>query len=305
MTKESFLVSLYSDSCPDETIQTTGNEDRLHTLVTVVANPNKVEHIKRFMALHCRGFSFSKWVKPSKGRTRSRKAEYRKVIREHLLQAIADTNCMVVASSFCESTARFLYPRLLQEFKIEPLESVIFTDHTNRKRVKFLGLHTPWDGSKGALLEGEVMAIFMIADGIASCYREIYNSPELQSVKLRHHKWVIVTDFLSGDSNRDQRRGCLLSWLLERVRPGCFEIRYWIPGDKDNEGELLADNLAGAMNEALNEPGSDNANRFWAAVPQPPHHPIWYLTHPNFTFARIFAPPTKNPSAVASEGAVK
>lgn len=305
MTQESFRVSLFSDSCPDETIQTIGNEDRLHTLVTVVANQDKVERIKNILLSHYRGFLFGKWVKPSKGRSRSRKSEYRKVIREHLMQAVAGTNCMVVASSFCESTARFLYPRLLQEFKIEPLESFTFIDHTNRKRVKFLGLHTEWDSRMGALLEGEVMAMLMIADGIASCYREIYNSPLMQSVSSRHHKWVIVTDFLSGDSARDQRRGSLLSWLLERIRPGCFEIRYWIPGDKDNEGELLADNLAGAMNEALNEPLSNNANQFWDAVPAYPKHPIWYLTHPNFTFARIFDPRKKIPSAVASEGDVK
>ncbi len=297
MTVQRATLTFVSDSCPAEILNKLGGEDSEHTLVTIMTTQDKIDRIRAHMRKFERNFNFLKWSPPNK--SRPRKMSYRALVRTEMLKVIEAEFNSIFAWSYCGSTIRFLLPRLLQEFGISPLDYVPYTDRYGNVRVRNAWYESQFPHLQ-PLHEREVLAIMMIADGIASSYRQFNEAIKIHRPNDPVYVWNIATDYISGDSEKDKRRAELLQNLLIKRYGDLITVSYWIPGSRDAEGELLADNLAGCLQEALENPESKEAQTTWANAPK--DGLIWHRLDFLFNAIRMANPSTKTPSAAISEG---
>lgn len=289
------IARAFVDGCPDESHSRKVEEcHRWHTVAWPFCQKEEIfQKIEPMMRARSRAFQkMRQWKDSGSG--------YKKAVKEHLLTVLAELKFVVVAWSYRESTASIVLPKLLRDFDISPLAYVSYRDAFGRQRVYFENQEvrpSPLSNSI-PLLETQVLPILMIADSIASSFRQFEDG------MVKHHPeelprfWHLYTDPISGDRHSidpilgfkiDERRRLLLEWLLQRRFPGRQTIHY------DNQqtfpiGEMLADNMAGTLNSVIEDQYSPDSLRFWDGYDS--NILQWRATLPSFEAQRQNDPRT-------------
>ena len=289
------IARAFVDGCPEESHSRKDNDrHRWHTVAWIFGKKEELfREIEPLMRKRSRHFNkMRQWKDSGNG--------YKRAIKEHLLPVLGELKFVVVAWSYRESTVSIVLPKLLRDFDISPLAYVSYRDAFGKQRVRFENqgiLPSPLSNSI-PLLETQVLPILMIADSIASSYRQFeegmfkYHPDEL----LRF--WHLYTDPISGDRHSidsvlgfkiDERRRLLLEWLLHLRFPGRQTIHY------DNQqsfpiGEMLADNMAGTLNSVIEDRESPESLQFWDGYDS--NILQWRATLPSFEAQRQSDPRT-------------
>lgn len=293
LSEQMMVARAFVDGCPDESHSLKPElRHKWHTVAWVFRQEDEIlSRIEPMMRARSRAFAkMRQWKDSREG--------YRRSVRENLLPVLSELQFVVVAWSYRESTAEIVLPKLLKDFAINPLSYVKYRDAYGRERV-FLEdqiiLPSP-QSNRTPLLETQVLPILMIADSIASSFRQFEEGMQRDHPEAMPRFWNLYTDPISGDRHStdpilkfklDERRRLLLEWLLHKRFLGRQSVFY------DNMatypiGEMLADNMAGVLNQVIEDRYSEESLQFWKGYN--PNILQWRSTLPSFEAERQSPP---------------
>lgn len=232
----------FVDGCPEDCFSTDKADARWHTIACVwdMVPFEQLINELRSVIPH---FALRKWV--TYGPTT------RRALAQHMPAAFQRTGMRALVWSFRECDIRAVRSHIMKAFRLYPQDLVIVDDQNGRERVRFP--RNP--GLSQRLLEREVMHLLAMADSIETFIRswEKLRQTDPRAVGSSPLKLLFTTDHLAGDTDANTPRAVVLHWLLNRVFPDRFQIRY-IRSAVRNDGINLADNLAGLFTFALCKP---------------------------------------------------
>ena len=281
MPANSATAVAFVDGCPEDCLSPHDQDkDRWHTYAFVFGDPSNHDAVEKDIRQNVPNFSFSKWAL---GRHSRKKEEYRNSIKQYLIPALQRNLCTVAAWSFKESTVWALKNRLISEFSLHRSDYIELSGKKGRTFVRLKHWHHV------SLLEREILLHFMIADCMATSYRQF-----AEGMRTYHNlecpgRWQMITDYLAGDDVADHPRGFILQRLLARRNPNGCEILYRA-GDL-SQGLIMADNIAGMLNGVLGDPESKSSEIVWDVLNE--QAIIWQETRPCFNAHRFVRPQQK------------
>lgn len=274
---------LFVDGCPSDWL-THGHEETWHTIVCVgfqsdpslealIANgadhnlallaDGAFEDLLSKLTTRSGRLQLSKWKKSE--------AYQRRFIDAFLMMAkTTQWRPSVNAYSFQEKTLRAAKPALLAEYNAtRPDHDIGFVEFDDRKGRRVMKHEFVNFGGYHVLerLENQLLVLLLMAWAIADQYRfhrrAILDQPHLG---FGHVALTVVSDTLSGDSDLTRDSEQVLKWLLDTdADTPATQTPITVthsPRSDTHPGDLLADNLAGWLNAALQDPNGEYGRLF-------------------------------------------
>jgi hypothetical protein len=250
-TRPNVLVG-YMDACPEDILRE-GQPERWYTIAIIFplasslpeGQLTKVDPLQPVAdALEREGLRLRKW-------SSKRARQYRARFRRALPCAMAYCPMAILGASYTARDALSMIPGSLNTLDLDELTSFYERNGKQRFRVGPFVRTTKRDYFL-QVTQNELAVLLVMAQVVLGTFRILLPSAEIDPPN--EPLWLLWTDLLAGDTTADKRKTEFLQHVVRRMLTGADIQLRTTPNAAPHKGDLLADNVAGWLNDFLVAP---------------------------------------------------